>query len=99
MLLPRLSVAGQPLPSARLVSTVVFQASEPPNTRHISTLFMQLGQFIDHDLTHSPAQPRDCCQLDSRGRPWLFPADPYNHQPDHCAPIQATFNYNNVTVW
>ena len=59
---PRLNNNGRPLPSARLVSKVLNdisnipdfsdRAESPINTLHM----MQVGQFLDHDLTHAPAQ-------------------------------------------
>lgn len=44
---------GQELPSARLVSTVVAQDTDNPSNNY-TLLVMQWGQFLDHDLTHTP---------------------------------------------
>jgi peroxidase len=47
---PRVSVDGNPLPSAREVSVVLAPDRDEPNRRY-TLLVMQFGQFIDHDLT------------------------------------------------
>lgn len=44
---------GQELPSSRLVSTRVAQDSDSPSSNY-TLLVMQWGQFLDHDLTHTP---------------------------------------------
>ena len=48
------------LPSARLISTRMTKMRNNDNTRsgqdfRHTTLVMQMGQFIDHDITHSPS--------------------------------------------
>ena len=49
---PRVSVDGSPLPSAREVSLSLAPDKNQPNRRY-TLMVMQLGQFIDHDLTHT----------------------------------------------
>ncbi len=51
--LPRVSVRGTPLPSARLVSTAT-TVTRDRESRKFSALVMVFGQFIDHDITHVP---------------------------------------------
>ncbi|KAK1124271.1 hypothetical protein K0M31_006643 [Melipona bicolor] len=46
----RKSVTGRPLPSARLVSTVIHEDKDIP-LESITHMLMQWGQFVDHDLT------------------------------------------------
>ena len=90
--LPRLAKSGSQLPSAREVSQEAFKVGSASDANDISVYFMQMGQFIDHDLTHSPAPERDCCLKDSRRRHWIYPDDPYNGQPDDCFPIEIPTN-------
>ena len=86
------STNGQELPSARLVSQTVFKAGDS-RQEEISALFMQFGQFLDHDLTDSPngepEGPPRCCLPDSRNRKWIFPEDGNNDQPATCFPIKV----------
>ena len=91
-LLPRTKSNGDQLPSARLISNKLFIKADPENRRDISTLFMQMGQFLDHDITHGPAPARECCEKDSEGRHWVFPSDPFNSDPDNCFPIEVPQN-------
>lgn len=49
---PRVAVDGSPLPSAREVSLVLAPDRDQPNQRY-TLMVMQLGQFTDHDLTHT----------------------------------------------
>ena len=46
----RTSVSGGPLPSARLVSTVI-HTDQDSDLTSITHMVMQWGQFLDHDLT------------------------------------------------
>ncbi|KOX71477.1 Peroxidasin [Melipona quadrifasciata] len=46
----RKSVTGRPLPSARLVSTVIHEDKDIP-LESVTHMLMQWGQFVDHDLT------------------------------------------------
>nr|XP_045591913.1 peroxidase-like [Procambarus clarkii] len=50
---PRVSVGGGPLPSARLVSTSVAADEDRPSA-DLTLSVMQWGQFLDHDLAHTP---------------------------------------------
>jgi len=86
--LPRMAKSGEQLPSARDISQTAFKVGSPPDSNDISVYFMQMGQFIDHDLTHSPSPEVECCLRNSRGRHWIFPTDPFNGQPDDCFPIE-----------
>eukprot|EP00092_Neocalanus_flemingeri_P040590 GFUD01044196.1.p1 GENE.GFUD01044196.1~~GFUD01044196.1.p1 ORF type:complete len:777 (+),score=180.51 GFUD01044196.1:168-2498(+) len=90
--LPRTKSNGKQLPSARLISSKIFTAADPTNQDDISTLFMQMGQFIDHDITHGPATERECCKKDGAGRHWVYPSDPYNSDPVNCFPIEVPVN-------
>lgn len=47
------SVQGSPLPSPRLVSVNIHNDVSAPHVRY-SLMMMQWGQFVDHDLTHTP---------------------------------------------
>lgn len=48
----RRSVLGSPLPSARKVSQVLHR-DRNVESKSITLMFMQWGQFIDHDITSS----------------------------------------------
>ena len=50
---PKLAKSGQALPSARLISINVIPDVDLPDSLDTHNL-MQWGQFIDHDLTHTP---------------------------------------------
>ena len=64
---PRRSVTGLSLPSPRLLSTSLAPDLSNEHQRH-SYITMTFGQFIDHDITHSPvmksgdSQDIDCCR-------------------------------------
>ena len=71
-------------PSARVVSNGVTGPRNDLDTEN-TLLLMQLGQFIDHDLTHTPAHDSDnCCK--SGGR---FPS---KFNADKCFPIRVARN-------
>ncbi|KAG8228883.1 hypothetical protein J437_LFUL007620 [Ladona fulva] len=84
-----LSVTGKQLPSARLISVGVHADVSHPHVRY-SLMFMQFGQLLDHDLTHTPVHKGfgdtilDCKACDSAAtvHPECFPipvpdSDPY----------------------
>ena len=77
------------------MSQTVFKAGDS-RQEDISALFMQFGQFLDHDLTDSPngepEGPPRCCLPDSRNRKWIFPEDGNNDQPATCFPIKVPEN-------
>ncbi|KAL7646789.1 UNVERIFIED_CONTAM: hypothetical protein RMT77_002044 [Armadillidium vulgare] len=50
---PRLSTSGGELPSARVVSYQVASDINKPSPKYTLSV-MQWGQFIDHDITHTP---------------------------------------------
>lgn len=50
---PRVTASAQDLPSARLVSTQ-FATEADISYDNYTLLIMQWGQFLDHDLTHTP---------------------------------------------
>ena len=62
--LPRKSVEnGEELPSARIVSAVMTETSNVASAVH-TVMVMQFGQFIDHDITHTPNHGQQCCNKD-----------------------------------
>lgn len=83
--LPRAGRAGEPLPSARLISsTVHFDLDDPTN--HWSNLFPSFGQLINHDMTrHALTESPDCCPQYLKGRCMPIPV------PGH-DPLYSKFN-------
>jgi len=81
--LPRKSsVDGDDLPSARVISTILTRDSNDVNTDGLHTmLVMQMGQFVDHDITHTPNYNQVCC---SKKTPW-----PGRDDPERCFPIRV----------
>ena len=58
---------GLELPPARQISNLM--ASGTNNADSSNTLLvMQMGQFIDHDITHTPnfSEEEDCCRSDGK---------------------------------
>jgi peroxidase len=82
----RLNQQGRELPGARSITTTVFTTGDPVNQLSISELFVQFGQFIDHDVAHTPVPEINCCNKNAQGLHWLFPDRPLN--PD-CVPIRV----------
>ena len=67
----RRAKSGSELPSARLLSTTLAKStgsfSKKPNDGIRTVFLMQMGQFIDHDLAHSPNFPDvNCCTDDGK---------------------------------
>jgi len=75
------------LPSAREISNAL--AGGTSNSDNDNTvLVMQMGQFIDHDITHTPNHGKQCC--DRGGK---FPA---SFDPKKCFPIRM---FDNDNFW
>jgi peroxidase len=70
-----------------------------------TTLVMQMGQFIDHDITHTPAHTIPCCEnysvsdkssLDDRCFPIDIPADdPFWKGKKRCMEFTRSLNMPN----
>ena len=68
----------------------VLNGPDSEDRNGISTFFVQMGQFIDHDVSLSPEDEiNECCKSDSRGRPWIFPN---NFDTEECSPIRIPDN-------
>ena len=63
---PRVAKSGFSLPSARKVSMTCAEMDKNKNIRNgedHTVMVMQMGQYIDHDITHSPIFNIDkCCK-------------------------------------
>jgi len=54
------------LPTPRAISNAIHQHFNPPQDRHHTLMVMQLGQFLDHDITFTPeVEIEDCCSVSS----------------------------------
>jgi len=88
---PRRAVDGNPLPSARVLSSVI--GNDIPYESFYTHLKMSFGQFVNHDITHTPVHgsyahsssyngPNDCCK--NRNLKHCYPIDippsPYDYQ-------------------
>ena len=76
---------GLELPPARQISNLM--ASGTNNADSSNTLLvMQMGQFIDHDITHTPnfSEEEDCCRSDGKF-PRFF-------NSEKCSPIRISRN-------
>ena len=88
---PRMSYQGKTLPNARLLSNLV--TSDKPFESFYTHMKMAFGQFVNHDITHTPVHgsyaltssyngPIDCCK--TRGYKQCYPIDiipsPYDYQ-------------------
>jgi len=71
------------LPAAREISNLMASGTNRPDSSN-TLLLMQMGQFIDHDLTHTPnhAQDTDCCR--SNGK---FPS---SFNSEKCFPMRIS---------
>ena len=62
------------MPSARKISTSVAKMDSGGSDLFLdqvqTVLVMQMGQFIDHDITHTPNHGIDCCN-ESRNFPGI----------------------------
>merc|ERR1719499_418473 len=89
---PKVAKSGAPLPSARLVSINIVPDVDAPSELDTHNV-MQWGQFVDHDITHTPlfrlsgeSAGIQCCEADGSG--------PYNKLYLHpeCFPIEIPEN-------
>ena len=83
----RSSVSNVELPSARAISTALAVGSDRADSSN-TVLVMQMGQFIDHDITHTPNHGIQCC-----GRNGAFPK---SFDAEKCSPIRIP---NNDPFW
>ena len=67
------------LPSARAISNALTVGPERRDDDN-TVLVMQMGQFIDHDITHTPNHAIQCC-----GRNGAFPR---SFDAEKCSPIR-----------
>ncbi|XP_042860961.1 myeloperoxidase-like [Penaeus japonicus] len=97
-------IGASALPSPRAVSRMLQDAERRPPLPHISLMVMQWGQFLDHEIVHTPesagaiednkTMPLTCCK----------DGEPYNDfyvVPEDCKPIDVSgdplFSYFNRT--
>ncbi|KAL8604911.1 hypothetical protein ACOMHN_028539 [Nucella lapillus] len=68
-------VRGQPLPTAREISQVLHTGdNQHTESASLTHLFTMWGQFLDHDITHTPvARDADGSKLDCCNQPLLYP--------------------------
>jgi len=83
--LPRKRPAdGFELPSARSISSQL-TAGQNKGDKANTLMVMQFGQFIDHDITHTPAHSVRCCDKSSNSRVSKFPS---RFSSNKCFPIK-----------
>ena len=76
------------LPSARAISNALSRETEERRDGDNTILVMQMGQFIDHDITHTPNHAIQCC-----GRNGAFPR---TFDAEKCSPIRM---FKNDPFW
>ncbi len=80
------------LPSAREVSNAINQQVEPRyNTQGLSDLFWMWGQFIDHDMTHTPSSSNN-------PRPIPVPIGDPHFDPQHQGNASIPFNASETQL-
>ena len=58
----RVATDGNPLPNARFLSNSFTRRKSKYSTlSHMSIHVMQMGQFLDHDVAHTPNTQSQCC--------------------------------------
>ncbi|XP_065339548.1 heme peroxidase 2-like [Cloeon dipterum] len=94
---PRVTgISGRPLPSPRIISTLVHRDVSHLSSR-FSLMLMQFGQFLDHDISFTPnhrsfsASIPDCASCDSSRHPECMPIpvpinDPFHPPPNNGRP-------------
>jgi len=70
---------GSPLPLPRVLTTSVFERGQAAYTQ-FTTMIMQWGQFISHDMVHTPQSGASCCNKDKM--------KPVSELSDKCMPIE-----------
>jgi peroxidase len=78
---------GMELPSARHISNTLTEKTNPVDTDN-TVMVMQMGQFVDHDLTHTPNHGIQCCGTNG--------AFPRSFDADKCFPIRIS---NSDPFW
>lgn len=73
---PRAAHNGEPLPSARLITSIVHQDSDEPSQDY-SVLFADWGQLLNHDVTRvAVGEAPDCCPHLLKGLCMPIPVPP-----------------------
>ena len=73
------------MPSPRLVSTLTTGSFSSPSGR-FSMLLMVFGQFVDHDMAHTPTEALQCCDVNGN-LPFTNPV-----RNTRCLPIKIPNN-------
>ena len=104
---PKVAKSGKKLPSARLVSINIVPDVDLPDDLDTHNV-MQWGQFLDHDLTHTPlfrlsdtnSSGVKCCSEDGSARedalvlhPQCFPIDIPSNDPFYKKHSQRCMNF------
>ena len=64
---------GPPYPSPRVVSTVIISTNRVTPDPDYTHMLMQFGQFLDHDITHSPTSPSARCDDHCNATQFCYP--------------------------